>query len=473
MEEGLNDAINAIATSASAIKEILATGELVARGDLPFDVMIAPRHSPTTTHDDDGSATITEEEKAKQTIFPQQMTFRAPSTRSDNGTSDTSPSKSSGTSSTIRQLAQQEFDGLRARPSSLSLSWSFLARLRDTSNNQEERQRLDEALAKTTVARERMITANLRLVIAIARRYTNQAFPVTDLIQEGNLGLLKAVERFEYERGHKFSTYGTWWIRQSITRAIADHSRTIRLPVHVNETLHKLSRVERELRQELGGEPTADDLATRLGVSPRKIHDLRRVAQPTVSLDPIVDEETGATIADNIPDNRHPSVLDRLVYESLREGIAELLGDFSSQQATVIKLRYGLTDGIPHTLEEIRPNLLPHPRAHPSNRRAKCSASSSTPHAPPASGIPPTYERTTLPRQQHNQKPSRENEGNHDRSITQRTAESERDDRDLRGLGYNTATRSPTSSTTASLQRDLVKIVFPWVGPRARITRAR
>ena len=280
------------------------------------------------------------------------MTFRAPSTRSDNH-------KRYVALQVLRNkqhystTCQQEFDGLRADLRSLSLSWSFLARLRDTSNNQEERQRLDEALAKTTVARERMITANLRLVIAIARRYTNQAFPVTDLIQEGNLGLLKAVERFEYERGHKFSTYGTWWIRQSITRAIADHSRTIRLPVHVNETLHKLSRVERELRQELGGEPTADDLATRLGVSPRKIHDLRRVAQPTVSLDPIVDEETGATIADNIPDNRHPSVLDRLVYQSLREGIAELLGDFSSQQATVIKLRYGLTDGIPHTLEEI------------------------------------------------------------------------------------------------------------------------
>jgi RNA polymerase primary sigma factor len=252
-----------------------------------------------------------------------------------------------------RQRAEQALSALRDDLRSLPFSWNYLARLRDRINNEDERRRLNAALARTTNARERMIIANLRLVISIARRYMNHGLPITDLIQEGNIGLLRAVERFEYERGLKFSTYGTWWIRQSITRAIADHVRTVRLPVQVTETIKKLSRMERQLCQELGSEPTCEDLATRLGVSPRKVQFLQRVAQTPVSIDNIADEDTGDTTADAIPDNRHIPLLDRLVHESLREGIAELLATFSPQQATIIRMRYGLDDGIPRTLAEI------------------------------------------------------------------------------------------------------------------------
>jgi RNA polymerase primary sigma factor len=235
----------------------------------------------------------------------------------------------------------------------LPFSWRFLEQLPDRIANGDERRRLGVAFARAAGARERMITANLRLVISIARRYATPSLPITDLIQEGNIGLLKAVERFEYERGFKFSTYGTWWIRQSITRAIADHARTVRLPVHVAETLHKLLRTERQMYQELGREPTAEGTGNRLTVSARKVNRLRQLAEPIASIDTITDEDTLETLADTIPDQRCAATLDYLYRQSLREAIRETLATLSEQQARIISLRYGLDDGEPRTLEDI------------------------------------------------------------------------------------------------------------------------
>lgn len=350
MEEGIDATINAIATSTTAIQEVFAAGSAVIRGDMPLDAMVAPRYSPVTAEDEENAENHTPAERTNDITIDglSALLARIRESHERHVALRILPDKQQ-----YRKLGEQILSTLREGLQSLPFSWRFLEQLPDRITNGGERNRLEAALAQAAGAREQMITANLRLVISIARRYASPSLPITDMIQEGNIGLLKAVERFEYERGFKFSTYGTWWIRQSITRAIADHARTIRLPVHVTEALHKLSRTERQLFQELGREPSAEETANRLGISARKVHRLRQLAEPIASIDTITDEDTLETLADTIPDQRCGATLDHLYRQSLREAIREALASLSEQQARIISLRYGLDDGEPRTLEEI------------------------------------------------------------------------------------------------------------------------
>ncbi|MBI4470395.1 MAG: RNA polymerase sigma factor RpoD [Acidobacteria bacterium] len=208
--------------------------------------------------------------------------------------------------------------------------------------------------AETNQAKNELIEANLRLVVSIARKFTNRGLQFLDLIQEGNIGLMKAVEKFEYRRGHKFSTYATWWIRQAITRAIADQARTIRVPVHMIETLNKILRVTRALVQELGYEPAVEEVAERLGLPAAKIRRILKVAQDPISLETPIGEDEGNHLGDFIPDENSPNPVDHVLAKNLREVTEEVLKDLTPREEKVIRMRYGLdTDGLEHTLEEI------------------------------------------------------------------------------------------------------------------------
>lgn len=212
---------------------------------------------------------------------------------------------------------------------------------------------LRETIADSEAAQEHLIRANARLVISVAKKYIGRGVPFLDLIQEGNIGLIRATNKFEYQRGHKFSTYATWWIRQAVSRAVADQGRTIRVPVHMGDQLNRMRRVQLQLTQELGREPSIDELALGMETTPDKIEDLMEISRRPVSLETPIDEEGDSTFGDFVEDVSSPAPAEEVATHLLHQQLSEALNRLPPREAQILRLRYGLEDGRVYTLEEV------------------------------------------------------------------------------------------------------------------------